>query len=555
MTDIRIKQAIDSNLSAVHVSQRHVNKIIDNITEGKKVKKKLSVAFVLMLVLSLAIVTALAVTTLTDYFSGYAKLGGDYGLYSSEWPTSAKVELVQLMLDSAMNIDQEKAEELLNAELSEEEQEALADEILGDHFGQYTDLLTLMENQWNEVFTWTYEQKALYTSLMEQYDLSLGEWGNDLPRYLLPEESDVQLDEAIPIAKAAILAAYDVAGEELKDDEMNVGFVQSEEYGEEPVWVIEFRYQGSHGNLYTAIVTRNGTVYSVQAPNTQPIIIGQDTLEGAIPAEIHEYDISEEQAVEIAREVLMGRLGYTQEEADACEAGASFFFHERYRQGKQPVWLVTLTPADETGIKVLLSYEGEFIDWAYADKEFTNVQTYGFEPILGSDRTEELYDEEGFGFYHWSLEEKAAFSEEWIPIVEAFAEKHPYFTREGNSFWLFTRRVYGLPTEEDITQDEALSIALDETKQLGATNELIKVLTWHYFFFDVTDPDQPLWLVVLTRESDPDLSKEERLAFLEYFSSQPRQYFIIIDAHNGTVVESHHSDEDEYDIRVFLDVQ
>ncbi len=513
MTNNHIKQAINSNLSAVHVSQRHLNQIMSNITEGKKVKKKLSVAFVLMMILILAIVTALAVTTLTDYFSGYAKLGGDYGLYNNEWPTSAKVELVELIVNSDFNVDHEKADNLINMELSTEELDVLATEILDDHFGNYTDLLTLMENQWNEFFTWTYEQKALYTSLMEQHNLTLGGWGNDLPRYLLPEENDIQLNDAIPIAKDAILTTYGINEEDLKDDEMNVGFVQSEEYGEEPVWVIAFRYQGSYGNLYTAVIKRDGTLYSVQAPNTQAIIIGEDALEGAIPAEVHSYDISQDEAVEITRSLLMETLGYTQEKLSACDVSASFFYHERYQQGKQPVWVVTLTPANETGIKVLLSYNGEFIDWAYADKEFTNVQDYGFEPELGNDYVEDFFNDEGIGFYQWSLEEKAAFSEEWIPIAEEFLKNNPYYQGEGNIIWIFTRHVFGLPTQEDITQDEALSLALEAVKQIGAaTNKLERV----DYFFDVTDPNQPQWRLFIHCE---------------------QQYFAKINARTGEILD------------------
>lgn len=64
MTDFKIQQAIDRNLSAMHVLPRHVNQIMESISEGKKVKKKLSVVLVMTLIFILLAATALAVTVL-----------------------------------------------------------------------------------------------------------------------------------------------------------------------------------------------------------------------------------------------------------------------------------------------------------------------------------------------------------------------------------------------------------------------------------------------------------------------------------------------------------
>lgn len=79
MMDNNIKQAINSNLSAVHVTQRHVNQIMNRISEGKKVKKKLSVALIFALILLLAAITAFAASVV----SGYIKLN------TNGTPTSA----------------------------------------------------------------------------------------------------------------------------------------------------------------------------------------------------------------------------------------------------------------------------------------------------------------------------------------------------------------------------------------------------------------------------------------------------------------------------------
>ncbi len=62
MMDNYIRKAIDSNLSKVHVSQHNVNQIIESISEGKKVKKKLSIGLVLLIALILIVGMAFALT-------------------------------------------------------------------------------------------------------------------------------------------------------------------------------------------------------------------------------------------------------------------------------------------------------------------------------------------------------------------------------------------------------------------------------------------------------------------------------------------------------------
>jgi hypothetical protein len=47
-----------------------IKDIMANAREGRKAKKKLPVGIVLVVILMLAAVTALAVTALSDYFSG-----------------------------------------------------------------------------------------------------------------------------------------------------------------------------------------------------------------------------------------------------------------------------------------------------------------------------------------------------------------------------------------------------------------------------------------------------------------------------------------------------
>ncbi len=66
MNENRVRRAIDSNLSSLRVTERDVSAIMNQVREGKKVKKKFSAAFVLSMALILLSVTALAATLLTQ---------------------------------------------------------------------------------------------------------------------------------------------------------------------------------------------------------------------------------------------------------------------------------------------------------------------------------------------------------------------------------------------------------------------------------------------------------------------------------------------------------
>ena len=525
MTEYPIKQAINSNLSAIHVSQHNMNQIVSSITEGKKVKKRLSVAFVLTMVLVLAIATAFAVTTLSDYFSGYAELEDTYGSYTDAWPTEAKVELIQLMADSGLDIDRENTEELSGGSLGEEQQAALADDILSAYFTglESTNTFNIMQNELGMIDGWTYEQLALYTALLDEY----GQLQEDWTRFLLPGECDISEENAIVLAKETLTSTYSITNNTLDEYTIATMFLQTTEYGATPVWLIEFRETISSAAVYTAIITSSGDVYSIDAFGYMPIISGENPLADAKSAPLHDYDENPGQILINARSVLTERMDYSVDEADQYTTSAEFIYSDRYCRGTEPVWIVTLSLDGIPAYKVLLGYDGQFIDVVEAGKEFSNVQRNGEK--LGYDDDTTLFNTQGQYFYDWSLEEKAVFSAKWIPAVELFMERNPYFTGEGSHVWEWTRRTYGLPDNTSITQEEALSIAQEAARQLGATDEMIQALDRACYFFDVTDVQQPLWLVILLQDTATDTVVDDSI----------NRYFITINAEDRTVLDAY----------------
>ena len=101
-----------------------------------------------------------------------------------------------------------------------------------------------------------------------------------------------------------------------------------------------------------------------------------------------------------------------------------------------------------------------------------------------------VYDEHRT-FQMFTLEEKAAYSEEYIPKVEAVMRLNPDYD---GLHYDYTRSRYGLPQDGDLDQEIALEIAKQAAMEwLNLEDDWFDGHFWYQTYFDVTDPEQTLW--------------------------------------------------------------
>ena len=205
---------------------------------------------------------------------------------------------------------------------------------------------------------------------------------------------------------------------------------------------------------------------------------------------------------------------------ESLEISAKFVQGERYSRGYEPVWLIYFWQNDILQYKMLLGYDGSFIDAVPADKKITRTTRY--DEGLGA-RFE-------FNFSRMSVEEKAAFSQKWVPIVNAYAETHPYYSNRNDNFYKATRQVFGVPTQDHISQEEATSIARRAIADMGA-NELTLSQREIGYSFDITNPSKPLWVLVLYSVSEVGLISVP-------LSDDDQTIAVKIDAMSGAVIET-----------------
>ena len=144
----------------------------------------------------------------------------------------------------------------------------------------------------------------------------------------------------------------------------------------------------------------------------------------------------------------------------------------------------------------------------------------------------------GWVFQYWSPELKADFSEKDLPEVSAIVESGDLSLLDNGGdidydlMAIATHR-YGLPRETDITVEQAYQIAVDYLKEhYGLSEDIISHYDQWYYSYDITDPDNPKWCIVLW----PGGSSAMYLMNQYGHDQSSSNYRIEINPSNGTVL-------------------
>lgn len=453
-------------------------------------------AFLLMVLLLWLTTGAVAEVPLEPYFSGYAQLEAEFGEYDSSWPVDAKIQLVALLLENGRDLpDRTKAETLTQGSLNEQEADRMASQIIEGYFQGALAMNTynIMQKELGQMEEWSYEENALYCSLLTEY----GNWNESWDLFLLPQEGDIPYQDAKESAIQTLCAKFDVRRETLEASNVSSAFYSKEgtQHSADPIWHIDFLQPDAYSGRYCVELSRTGDVLTYSGPGTLPFD-GDDWLKGAVEATPGPNDASAKQVIQTTRNAASELGKHTEREIDAMRAEARFLYHERFCNGWEPVWLVSLYADEELCYKGLCGYDGSYIDTVTGDKEFGRTLRFGLfiEEELG-------VSFESFHFWEMTHEERAAFSNEWNPVIDAYLETHPYYTNRSD--WLIdvTRHVYGIPSNRDISQEQAENIACQAAVQLGANADTMGNRTIECYF-DITDSQQHKWNVFIGHALD-----------------------------------------------------
>ena len=261
----RIRSSIDQYFADMDAHPSLQSKILAQTRGDVKVKKKLSVGFVVLVVLVLAVVTALAAITLNALYENAIQKEGESGLIQN-WSAEDQITLVDWMVDAGIELDADKVAQLQDTSLSEEEKGALAMEIIADYYPARDGILTTIDiiaKDKGPLGTWSLEDKAWYSDMQIKYNNGVTNTKNTLPG-----ESD--LSEA-----AATRIAFDYYQTEYGLTEDYLQSARTENYFQECViddqgtighrWRLNFYFEGNDWPLSIEL-SPDGSVVWASAP-------------------------------------------------------------------------------------------------------------------------------------------------------------------------------------------------------------------------------------------------------------------------------------------------
>ncbi len=338
----------------------------------------------------------------------------------------------------------------------------------------------------------------------------------------VPDSSAISAEEAIRRAKPILEEKFSDMASILPTAKAEAFYTYAFALtGEQPVWIVTFQNPSVFSGAYSVYLAKSGEVLYYGAPHValyakdEPDVT--DTARAVTPGE---YDISEGKAVRLAREVVR-EIGQYESKAEKLKYKAQFMYHSRFNAGAEPVWLVDIYEDSALLQRVLLGYDGTYIDTVPGDKAFARTDR----PFEDFD-----FDIRTLNFAMMSVEEKAAFSSKWKPIVDEYVKANPYYPARNTLMYQATRTVFGVPGKDSIAKDEARDIGEKAILKLGAEDETLRSRHIGYSF-DVTDAENAKWVLVFYPASAANPS-------IEITPGNSQTYCVMIDAGNGEILEA-----------------
>lgn len=342
----------------------------------------------------------------------------------------------------------------------------------------------------------------------------------------IPEDGDIKSSEAYELAKQALLDRFDL---DVADKPWEAHFVSySGSFGhvdEEPIWLVSFGLEDERSNspfvaVYYAAMDRTGKMIGVNGGG-RDIDWDSDTLSSSNVIDPLPADGTKKDAVSRAWDMLFDVETPWGDDPTGIVADAELIMNENFCLGSEPVWLVVFSKEDEPIYKVLLRWDLEFIAGAKWGQEFL------YEGMPKWVEQKDLYYSHGItNFGSWSQEEQAEFSTTYRPVVEQMELENPHLADPLNEMYWLTRHVYGTPTEEMISLDQAKRIAKDicianGAKEISYDTRLIEAA------LDITDSMKPIWRMLVGYD----------FGAMRAGSDQWGRFILKINAYTGDVIE------------------
>lgn len=441
-----------------------------------------------------------------------------------DWDTDQRIQFVQQMNPAFITLFDPVLMETVNNPNADAalRHDAATDIIMQNYLCEDgISQLNLLEGMIGKRFPeWSYEEKAWYTDLCAKYDILSP---NEI-RYRLPIDGEISYADALQIANDVLIERFSEKTDAIDAYILCASFEEINAQGDAQ-WLFEY-YVSSADSV---------PKFSVRLASDGQVLEDYDFARQATSAVLHDpsqtkatpkpNDMQPSEAIEIADSYLTEVKNISAELVASFVKDAVFVYDQRYSHASEPVWIARYHSSMGTiEYQVMITYYGTILD-GITESETFEVMYDHFDYIPSF--LDDYINADNAHFTDWSVEEKAAFTEEWTPIMDAKKEKYHYFDWDNELFYMTTRHRYGLPGNNHISYEDAVAVASQAAKDLGATDEMLARRNFSCCF-DITNPSMPtwrFWLHVVHAGDTP--------SFIE---SDGPQYFIEIDASTGALL-------------------
>jgi len=272
-----IRESIDRSLSATRFDSWDRQAVWSRLEEPSARQLHSPLRVVILVVLLLAMfATALAFTLSKAYFDDVAALQSKSGYYD-DWSLDEKLHFFNLMIDYGAVTETPELAAILNDPMDDAAREAAMDAFAAKRYGieGRTDVIgleSILIKEKGELRYWSLEDMAWYTQLHEKH----GILGYDVCLMSVPGDDVIQPDEAIAIAKAAVINAYELPSDGLDSHralvEYSIHRSLADQY--DPFYIVTFEGQPT----YYCGVDNEGNIMS---ESTHPQYFGLSPYEEA----------------------------------------------------------------------------------------------------------------------------------------------------------------------------------------------------------------------------------------------------------------------------------
>ena len=554
----QIHQAVDYHAENIQPDPFLAQRVMNQERRKRNVMKRISVRLVIaIIILLLLTATALALTnweTLAKYFEKTRSMAtsGELDRYSEE----DQLKLLSAMTEAGLvNQDDPRLITALDEKLSVQERAQAANDIISERYGQdYFNFLdienielsrnSISEEDREAYDAWSEESKE-QMMLQSQEPINetrtyrdvasllteIGMFPHDLIRDVKVSSEYSESEKRWTVIASVDKEEYIQSIRRQATDDGNVFSFFG--YSEKDTWNIRF-YLDEYGNYIG--------IYNSSDPEQRASLSLGDAYPLALAAAQARLHVGKAELEKLELQQLYADSGVYDLKNGNFRAACDFTWYE----GDTPLYSIEIDAENGQVLKAINWMESA--QMREKEKIWVDELT---KQIEDAGACTSLINKDNRYFWNWSIDEKAAWSQIAYPVVQQYYAEHPEFCQylkdiEAGKYlqidWpvlcVTTQYLYGVPDNRSISMEQAFEIARDYAISQGARESDIDENKNHTFYYDVTDPAQPVWKIDISLLfGDGDLSHQKN-------ATEAYGFFVVIDAHTGEILHTIKRDVD-----------